>query len=44
MISQGRPVASFSALCIKEELDVRECKDNEKAENWMKKKVFCTSH
>jgi hypothetical protein len=36
MVSQGRPVANFSALHIKEELNVREGKDSEKAKNWMK--------
>jgi len=40
MVSQGRPVANFSALYIKEDLDVREGKDNDKAENWMKNNVF----
>jgi hypothetical protein len=43
MVSQERPVANFSALFIKEELDVREGKDKEKAEKWMKNKVFCSS-
>jgi hypothetical protein len=45
MVSQGRPEANFSVLCsyIKEDLDVREGKDKEKAENWMKNNVFCTS-
>jgi len=44
MVSQGRSVTNFSALYITEELDVWEGKDNEKAENWVKNKVSCTSH